>query len=125
MTKVKNIKYQIKPTDKGKLFTRKQLGIKLPAMFNSPAEVNGEKFLFFTINNDKGYKNELHSDGIVFEPDNDSVLVKGSDIFISDDYKDRRIMVRYYAKGQSAFEYIGIVKHMVRYDQTRNKIFVK
>jgi hypothetical protein len=31
MTKVKDIKYQIKPTDKGKLFTRKQLGHAMAA----------------------------------------------------------------------------------------------
>ena len=86
------------------------------------------EYIFFTINSEK-YENELHKDGVVFQPDADKVLVKTSEITdkadIIDLKKKIRVLVRYHDEGQASFEFIGIATGIARYDQTRNKIFVE
>jgi hypothetical protein len=114
---------EIKPNQIGQLFTKKELGITFPNTLQGYMGM----YIFFTINNEK-YRNELHRDGVVFEPDNEKLLVKGNGTTtkIEDfDLDDRRILVRFHDKGQAAFEFIGIADTMVRYDQLRNKIFIK
>ena len=114
---------EIKPNQIGQLFTKKELGITFPDTLQGYMGM----YIFFTINNEK-YQNELHKDGVVFEPDKEKLLVKGNDAKtkVEDfDLENRRVLVRYHDKGQAAFEFIGIANEMIRYDQYRNKIFIK
>ncbi|MCL2809539.1 MAG: hypothetical protein FWD24_05690 [Treponema sp.] len=125
----------MKKTNIGNSFTREKLGIKKPEALHGFAEYDKNCFMFFTISNDKGntekgyYSDELHRDGVVFEPGGDNLLVKENekvDIFGNVSIKDKTIhvFVRYSDKGGASFEYIGDAKGFVRYDQTRNKVLV-
>ncbi|MCL2593562.1 MAG: hypothetical protein FWD82_09390 [Defluviitaleaceae bacterium] len=114
---------EIKPNQIGQLFTRKELGIKPQDLHKGTV---GD-YMFFTINNEN-YSNELHRDGIVYQPKDSKDLVPGSENCPPGNglnLKNKRILVRFCDTGQAAFEFIGIATSIVRYDQTRNKIFMK
>jgi len=115
-------KKSLKLTKKGELFPHKEFGINFPDVLRPYVIKNGEHFLFVTINNGK-YLNELHPDGVVHEPATDKDLVKESGK--TETHKGRHILVRFISKGDLEYEYIGDEEYMIRYDQKRNKIFVK
>jgi len=118
----KIIPVKINKGDVGKLFTKKELGIKTPDIYEGTVK----DFMFFTINK-KQFENELHYDGIVYTPKDIKDLVSGNNKVTKAgglNLKNKRLLVRYHNMGQAAFEFIGMAKNMIRYDQKRNKIFV-
>jgi len=107
---------------KGKCYTRADLNIRYPETLKSYVKVDGREFLFVTVDNGK-YQNELHSDGVVHEPSEEKYLIKSSEK--DEKYKGTHIMVRFHPKGDLVFEYIGQEQYAIRWDTTKNKIFIK
>jgi len=107
---------------KGKCYTHGDLNIFYPNSLKSYVETEGNKFLFVTINNGK-YKNELHSDGVVHQPSDEKYLLKGSEK--DEKYQGTHLMVRYHPKGDLEYEYIGDELYAIRWDNKRNKVFLK
>jgi len=121
--------------DIGKSFLREDLGIYPSKSFHGFAEYDNMCYMFFTICNSRGntekgyYDNELHMDGVVFEPDSPDLLIKKNEAEpkfgkVSIDKKVIYVFVRYYDRGQATFEYMGEAIGFVRYDQRRNKVLV-
>jgi len=108
---------------KGNFYKKAELGVKGPDFRKTEVIIKGKRFLFFSIKNGR-YLNELHSDGIVFEPRSKNELISDK-VRILDKYKGRHIMVRYLPISGSAFEYIGDELYIARHDLKRNKIFVE
>ena len=112
----------LKPEDKGKCFTRRDLELPRSTDRKSHVEFEKEKYLFITINNGK-YLNELHMDGVVHEPSKSFELADYCKINNTLN-KDRHIMVRFLNKGNLEYEYIGDEQYIFRFDKRRNKIIV-
>jgi len=106
---------------KGKCYAHADLNIHYPETLKSYTIVDGEAFLFITVNNGK-YQNELHSDGVVHQPTEEKYLVKGSGK--DEKYKGTHILIRFHPKGDLVYEYIGDEQNAIRWDTTKNKIFV-
>jgi hypothetical protein len=109
------------PKDKGRLYTRTQLGLKPQDYQKGSVKINGEEYLFITINNGK-YMNELHADGVVHEVKKEDLVQYNPANFTKS--KGRHIMVRFQEKGDREYEYIGDEIYICRYDPKRNKIIV-
>jgi hypothetical protein len=122
MAKAKQTVKLLASKDKGKLYSHGDFNIKFPVILKPHVTIGDEEFLFVTIKNKGKFRNELHQDGVVHEPEEGKDLLKGSEK--DEKHKDRHILVRFHSKGDLKYEYIGDELSMVRYDQTRNKIFV-
>ena len=122
MPKTKRQVPPLEAADRGKCFTRSELGLPSEYRRNSHVKYGKEEYLFVTINNGK-YMNELHADGVVHEPANKKDLA-GYDFKKSKDHEGRHIMVRFLNKGNLEYEYIGDEQYMIQYDKIRNKIFI-
>ena len=118
MAKTNKVKVPKTPSDIGKHYSRDDLGVKGTQNSEITASVNGEKYLFVTINK---RQNELHRDGVVYQTlEKDVVDYKQA----NDKLKGSHIMVRFSEKGDRLYEYIGDEVYICRYDHQRKKIFV-
>jgi hypothetical protein len=108
---------------KGKCYTHTDLGFKFPENLTSFAEQDGIRYLFVTIKHEKGWTDELHSDGLVHAQDekHEEYLVKG--LSQCTDERGRFVMVRYFP--DSHYLCIGEIDYVERYDTKRNKVFIK
>jgi len=124
MEKVKQFnKPSLKPKDIGNYYTHTDLGIIYPETLKSFVRVKNENYLFITIKNKKKYRNELHSDGVVYEPREDADLIKGPSDPKGKEHMCRHIMVRFHSKG--SYMYVGDQLYISRYDSKRNKVFIE
>ena len=109
--------------DIGNCYTHTELGITYPQTLKSFVKVGNEKYLFISINNKKKYRNELHSDGVVYEPKDVADLIKCPSCSKATEDKGMHIMVRFHTAG--SYMYVGDQLYIGRYDRERNKVFIK
>ena len=122
MAKTKSIIQPQQLLEIGKCYTRTELGITYPQNLKSYVKAGNEKYMFITINNKKNYRNELHGDGIVYEPDKADDLIKGPPDPKATEHICMHIMVRFHTAG--SYMYIGDQLYIGRYDNKRNKVFL-
>ena len=101
----------------GNEYTKEYFDITFPALLKTDQIIEGKAAAFYTMNNQEGFKNEMHQDGFVFEV-RDKLDIPPIEIESKD---NRHIFVR--ENPDDNFVYYGKGKYKKRYSDTQIKIF--